>query len=119
MIGRPNVGKSSLVNALLGEERVIVSDIAGTTRDAIDTPYEYEGQKYKIIDTAGMRKKGKVYETTEKYSALRALKAIDRSDVVLIVLTVKKVYVSRTSVLRAMQKKLERRHVCCEQMGCN
>ena len=86
LIGRPNVGKSSLVNALLGEERVIVSDIAGTTRDAIDTPYEYEGQKYKIIDTAGMRKKGKVYETTEKYSALRALKAIDRSDVVLIVI---------------------------------
>lgn len=86
LIGRPNVGKSSLVNALLGEERVIVSDIAGTTRDAIDTPYEYEGQKYKIIDTAGMRKKGKVYETTEKYSVLRALKAIDRSDVVLIVI---------------------------------
>lgn len=86
LIGRPNVGKSSLVNALLGEERVIVSDIAGTTRDAIDTPYEYEGQKYKIIDTAGMRKKGKVYESTEKYSALRALTAIDRSDVVLIVI---------------------------------
>ncbi len=86
LIGRPNVGKSSLVNALLGEERVIVSDVAGTTRDAIDTPYIYEGQKYKIIDTAGMRKKGKVYETTEKYSVLRALKAIDRSDVVLIVL---------------------------------
>ena len=86
LIGRPNVGKSSLVNTLLGEERVIVSDIAGTTRDAIDTPYVYDGQKYKIIDTAGMRKKGKVYETTEKYSALRALKAIDRSDVVLIVL---------------------------------
>ncbi|AOV08078.1 ribosome biogenesis GTPase Der [Sporosarcina ureilytica] len=86
LIGRPNVGKSSLVNALLGEERVIVSDVAGTTRDAIDTPYVYEGQKYKIIDTAGMRKKGKVYETTEKYSVLRALKAIDRSDVVLIVI---------------------------------
>ncbi len=86
LIGRPNVGKSSLVNAMLGEERVIVSDVAGTTRDAIDTPYEYEGQKYKIIDTAGMRKKGKVYETTEKYSVLRALRAIDRSDVVLIVI---------------------------------
>lgn len=86
LIGRPNVGKSSLVNALLGEERVIVSDISGTTRDAIDTPYEYQGQKYKIIDTAGLRKKGKVYESTEKYSAMRALKAIDRSDVVLIVI---------------------------------
>jgi GTP-binding protein len=86
LIGRPNVGKSSLVNALLGEDRVIVSDVAGTTTDAIDTSYEYEGQKYKIIDTAGMRKKGKVYENTEKYSVLRALKAIDRSDVVLIVI---------------------------------
>ena len=86
LIGRPNVGKSSLVNALLGEDRVIVSEIAGTTRDAIDSPHIHEGQKYKIIDTAGMRKKGKIYESTEKYSQLRALKAIDRSDVVLIIL---------------------------------
>ncbi|WP_299088314.1 ribosome biogenesis GTPase Der [uncultured Metabacillus sp.] len=86
LIGRPNVGKSSLVNAILGEERVIVSDIAGTTRDAIDTVYKYEGQEFVIIDTAGMRKKGKVYETTEKYSVLRALKAIERSDVILVVL---------------------------------
>ncbi|MCR2820248.1 ribosome biogenesis GTPase Der [Lederbergia panacisoli] len=86
LIGRPNVGKSSIVNAMLGEERVIVSNIAGTTRDAIDSSYEFEGQKFTIIDTAGMRKKGKVYENTEKYSVLRALKAIDRSDVVLVVL---------------------------------
>ncbi|WP_318617324.1 ribosome biogenesis GTPase Der [Sporosarcina sp. YIM B06819] len=86
LIGRPNVGKSSLVNAFLGEERVIVSSIAGTTVDAIDTSYVYDGQKYKIIDTAGMRKKGKVYENVEKYAVLRALKAIDRSDVVLIVI---------------------------------
>ncbi|MGM0874007.1 MAG: ribosome biogenesis GTPase Der [Bacillota bacterium] len=86
LIGRPNVGKSSLVNAILGEDRVIVSDIAGTTRDAIDTVYKYEGQEFVIIDTAGMRKKGKVYETTEKYSVLRALKAIDRSDVILVVI---------------------------------
>lgn len=86
LIGRPNVGKSSLVNAFLGNDRVIVSDIAGTTRDAIDTPYTYDGQEYVIIDTAGMRKKGKVYETTEKYSVLRALRAIERSDVVLVVL---------------------------------
>lgn len=86
LIGRPNVGKSSLVNAFLGEERVIVSEVAGTTRDAIDTQYEYEEQPYVIIDTAGMRKKGKVYETTEKYSVLRALRAIERSDVVLVVL---------------------------------
>lgn len=86
LIGRPNVGKSSLVNALLGEDRVIVSDIEGTTRDAIDSPYKYNGQEYVIIDTAGMRKKGKVYESTEKYSVLRALRAIERSDVVLVVL---------------------------------
>ncbi|WP_105992752.1 MULTISPECIES: ribosome biogenesis GTPase Der [Staphylococcus] len=86
LIGRPNVGKSSLVNAILGEDRVIVSNIAGTTRDAIDTEYSYEDQDYVLIDTAGMRKKGKVYESTEKYSVLRALKAIERSNVVLVVL---------------------------------
>ncbi len=86
LIGRPNVGKSSLVNAILGEERVIVSDVAGTTRDAIDTPFEKDGQRYVLIDTAGMRKRGKVYETTEKYSVMRAMKAIERSDVVLIVI---------------------------------
>ncbi|MGC5324539.1 ribosome biogenesis GTPase Der [Brevibacillus sp. SYSU BS000544] len=86
IIGRPNVGKSSLTNAILGEERVIVSDIAGTTRDAIDTPFEREGQEYVLVDTAGMRKRGKVYEATEKYSVMRALKAIEDSDVVLVVL---------------------------------
>lgn len=86
LIGRPNVGKSSLVNALLNEERVIVSDIAGTTREAVDTELTIDGQDYVIIDTAGMRKRGKVYETTEKYSVLRALKAIERSDVVLVLL---------------------------------
>lgn len=86
LIGRPNVGKSSLVNAILGEERVIVSDIAGTTRDAIDTLFERDGQQYVIIDTAGMRKRGKVYENIEKYSVMRAMKAIERSDVVLVVI---------------------------------
>lgn len=83
IIGRPNVGKSSLVNTILGKERVIVSDIAGTTRDAVDTPFTKEDQDYVIIDTAGIRKRGKVYEKTEKYSVMRAQKAIEGSDVVL------------------------------------
>ena len=86
VIGRPNVGKSSLVNAILNEERVIVSDVAGTTRDAIDTMFTYHGEQFVVIDTAGMRKKGRIYESVEKYSLLRSMKAIDRSDVCLIVI---------------------------------
>ncbi|HPF83657.1 MAG TPA: ribosome biogenesis GTPase Der [Bacilli bacterium] len=86
IIGRPNVGKSSLVNAILNEERVIVSDVAGTTRDAIDTAFNYHGEEFVVIDTAGMRKRGKIWESVEKYSLLRSLKAIDRSDVCCIVI---------------------------------
>ena len=86
VIGRPNVGKSSLVNAILKEDRVIVSNVEGTTRDAIDTPFEFEDREYMIIDTAGIRKKGKIYENIEKYSILRALSAIDRSNVVCFVI---------------------------------
>ena len=86
LIGRPNVGKSSLVNALLNEEKVIVSDIAGTTRDAIDTEFKCDGQEYVVIDTAGMRKKGKIYENIEKYSVIRSMKAIERSDVCCIII---------------------------------
>lgn len=87
LIGRPNVGKSSLINAILGEDRVIASPIAGTTRDAIDTRFtDLEGQEFLMIDTAGMRKSGKVYENTEKYAVMRAMRAIDRSDVVLMVI---------------------------------
>ncbi len=86
-IGRPNVGKSSLVNAMLGEDRVIVSDIAGTTRDAIDTKFTTpDGDEFTMVDTAGIRKRGKVYENTEKYSVMRAMRAIDDSNVVLMVL---------------------------------
>ncbi len=87
-IGRPNVGKSSLVNAILGENRVIVSNQEGTTRDSIDTKFidRDSGQLYTMIDTAGIRKRGKVYENTEKYAVMRALRAIDRSDVVVVVL---------------------------------
>lgn len=86
IIGRPNVGKSSLVNALLNEERVIVSSEAGTTRDSIDTVFKYDKEEYVVIDTAGMRKKGKIYENVEKFSLLRSMKSIARSDVCVIVI---------------------------------
>ena len=83
VVGKPNSGKSSLVNRILGFERVIVSNVAGTTRDAIDTPFEYEGRRYVIIDTAGIRKKSKVGEDVEYYSVVRSINAIRRADVVL------------------------------------
>lgn len=85
-IGRPNVGKSSLTNAILNQERVIVSNIEGTTRDAIDTPFERDDKQYVVIDTAGLKKKGKIFESIDKYAALRALSAIDRSDVCCLVI---------------------------------
>ena len=86
VIGRPNVGKSSLVNALLNEERMVVSNIAGTTRDSVDTNFKYMNKDYILIDTAGMRKKGKIYENIEKYSLFRSMKSIERSDIVLLVI---------------------------------
>lgn len=86
IIGRPNVGKSSLMNALLNEDRVVVSNIAGTTRDSIDSILKYHNKEYVLIDTAGMRKKGKVFESIEKYSLYRSLKSIDRSDICLVVI---------------------------------
>ena len=90
IIGRPNVGKSSLVNALLNEERAIVSEVAGTTRDATDTVFKYHGEEYTMIDTAGIRKRGKIYENVEKYSLFRSLKAIERSDVCVLVIDASK-----------------------------
>lgn len=86
VIGRPNAGKSSLINRILGEERVIVSNVAGTTRDAIDSHYEHNGDKYVFIDTAGMRKRGKIDEVVERYSVVRSLAAVDRSDVCVIMI---------------------------------
>ena len=86
IIGRPNVGKSSLVNAILKKERVIVSDIVGTTRDSIDTKLTRNGKDYVVIDTAGLKKRGKIYESVDKYSMLRALAAVDRSEIVLLVI---------------------------------
>lgn len=86
IIGRPNVGKSSLTNALLNEERVVVSNIAGTTRDSINSVFKYHGEEYILIDTAGMRKKGRVFETIEKYSLIRSMRAIDEADICLVVI---------------------------------
>lgn len=86
VIGKPNVGKSSLINCLLGEKRVIVSPIAGTTRDSIDTPFEKDGEKYILIDTAGIRRKSKVNEDIERYSVIRAVAAIERCDVCLLMI---------------------------------
>lgn len=87
IIGRPNVGKSSLINAILNEERAIVSDIAGTTRDSIDTKFTYEKNEYIVIDTAGLRKKGKIYENVEKFSYMRSMRAIDEADVCCVVIS--------------------------------
>ena len=86
IIGQPNVGKSSLCNAILNEERVIVSNIEGTTRDAIDTPFKRNERDYVVIDTAGLKKRGKIYEAIDKFAALRALRAIDNSDIALLVI---------------------------------
>jgi len=86
VVGRPNVGKSSLTNAILNQDRVIVSNISGTTRDSIDTPFKRGDHNYLVIDTAGLKKRGKIYESIDKYSAIRALKAIERSEIVLLVL---------------------------------
>ncbi|MBQ2798817.1 MAG: ribosome biogenesis GTPase Der, partial [Ruminiclostridium sp.] len=97
VIGKPNAGKSSLINKIAGEQRVIVSDIAGTTRDAIDTVIERDGEKYVFIDTAGIRRKSKITESVEKYSVLRAYMAIDRADVCVIMIDANEGYTEQDS----------------------
>jgi GTP-binding protein len=86
IVGRPNVGKSTLINSLLGEERVIAFDMPGTTRDAIEIPFERNGRSYTLIDTAGLRRKGKVFETIEKFSVIKTLQAVEQSNVVVLML---------------------------------
>ena len=86
VVGRPNVGKSALINSILGEQRVLVSEMAGTTRDAVDTPFQYGDRKMVLIDTAGLRRPGRIEKGIEKYSVMRAQKALERSDVVVLVL---------------------------------
>ena len=86
IIGKPNVGKSSIINKLIGENRLIVSDIAGTTRDAIDTPVKYNGKKYTFIDTAGLRRKNKIKDELEHYMIVRTVGAVERADVAILVI---------------------------------
>ncbi len=112
-IGRPNVGKSSLVNAILKKDRAIVSEVAGTTRDATDTKFKYHGKEYVMIDTAGMRKKGKIYESIEKYSFLRSLKAIEKSDVCVVVLDAKEGIIEHDKHIAGMAISLGKALVLC------
>ena len=86
IVGRPNVGKSALLNALVGDRRAIVDNVPGTTRDAVDTRLEYKGQRISLIDTAGIRRRGRVERGIEKYSVMRSIQAIDRADIALLVL---------------------------------
>lgn len=108
VIGRPNVGKSSLVNAILAEERVIVSPIAGTTTDAIDTYFQYNKEKYALIDTAGIRRKGKITNNVEKYSVIRTTEAIKRSDVILFLLDAKEGIIEQDLTVAGLAKNLDK-----------
>lgn len=108
VIGRPNVGKSSLVNAILAEERVIVSPIAGTTTDAIDTYFQYNKEKYSLIDTAGIRRKGKITNNVEKYSVIRTTEAIKRSDVILFLLDAKVGIIEQDLTVAGLAKNLDK-----------
>ncbi len=113
VIGKPNVGKSSLINKILGQNRAIVSDIAGTTRDAIDTPFENENGKYVLIDTAGIRKKSKVKESIEKFSIMRTLLAIERADVCLMMIdAIERSYRSRCQNCRRSTRSWKRCYYC-------
>ena len=118
LIGKPNVGKSSLVNKILGTNRVIVSDIAGTTRDAVDSYYENEYGKYIFIDTAGLRRKNKIKDDIERYSIIRTMFAIERADVCLIMIdATERGYRPRCKNCRRSARGRKRHNPCCEQMG--
>ena len=118
IVGQPNVGKSSLLNALIGQERTIVSDIAGTTRDTIHTHYKLFQKEFILIDTAGIRKKAKVHEDLEFYSVIRAIKAIDEADVCLLLIDAPKgISAQDVSIFSLAAKKRKRDRCACKQMG--
>ena len=118
LIGKPNVGKSSLVNKILGTNRVIVSDIAGTTRDAVDSYYENEFGKYIFIDTAGLRRKNKIKDDIERYSIIRTMFAIERADVCLIMIdALERSYGPRCENCWRSSRSRKRNNTCCKQMG--
>lgn len=109
-VGRPNVGKSSFINKLLGQERLIVSPIAGTTRDAVDTPFEFEGRRYVLVDTAGLRRKYKVHENIEFYTSLRTTRAIDSCDVAVVLVDAQDKMTTQDQ--RVLEQVLEKRRAC-------
>jgi len=106
IVGRPNVGKSTLINTLVGEERVIAFDMPGTTRDAISIPFEREGRKYQLIDTAGLRRRGKVFEAVEKFSVIKTLQAIESCHVAILMLDASKTSLIRMLTLQDLLQRL-------------
>ena len=121
IVGKPNVGKSSIINKLSGENRVIVSDIAGTTRDAIDTEIVHGMERpYVFIDTAGLRRKNKIKEELERYSIIRTVTAVERADVVVVVIdAVEGVTEQDAKIAGIAHETRKGHHHCCEQMGCH
>ena len=120
VVGKPNVGKSSLINRLLGEDRVIVSDIAGTTRDAVDAKVTWNDKEYIFIDTAGLRRKGKVKEEIERYSVIRTVTAVERAHVVVIVIDATEGVTEQDAKIAGIaHEQWQGRYHCCKQVGCH